>query len=158
LLKLEGRIDLFTRASGAIRFDPKRCRDQLRRQFNVADAPCLRLAWPLDDTERAADSTGATLPWAETIVRAEVRANETYEHLRQEIRACPPEFLLFFPVPTVLTLDDGEQPARELTLELDGDQRVLRDGAEESRWLVSERELRITDARAIADATHIHAR
>jgi hypothetical protein len=40
--------------------------------------------------------------WAETIVRAEVRGKEIYEHLRQEIRAFPAEFLLFFPVAAVL--------------------------------------------------------
>ncbi len=158
LLKLEGRIDLFTQASGAIRFDPQRCRNELRNQFNVSDTPSLRLAWPLDDAERAADSTCTALAWAETIVRADVRSNEVYEHLRQEIAAFPAEFLLFFPVTTVLTLDNGEQPARELRLEVDDDERVLYDGAEESRWHVSERELRITDARALTDATHIHAR
>jgi hypothetical protein len=158
LLKLEGRIDLFTRACGAIRFDPQRCRDELRRQFNVADAPCLRLAWPLDEIERAADSTCASLAWAETIVRVDIGAKETHEHLRQEIRAFPAEFLLFFPVTTVLTLDDGEQVERELRLEHDGNERILYDGTEKSRWRVSERELRITDARALADATHIHAR
>jgi HSP90 family molecular chaperone len=33
LLKLNGRIDVFTRASGAIRFDPEKCREELRRGF-----------------------------------------------------------------------------------------------------------------------------
>jgi hypothetical protein len=61
LLRLEGRIDLFTSASGAIRFDPERCREELSKIFNVVDAPRLRLAWPLDDAERAADSTCAAL-------------------------------------------------------------------------------------------------
>lgn len=133
LLKLGGCIDLFTGASGAIRFDPQRCRDELKQQFNVRDAPCLRLAWPLDEAERAADRTCTELAWAETIVRVEVRGGELYEHLRQEIRAFPAEFLLFFPVTTVLTLDSGEQRARELRLERDGDQRVLpRGGARNS--------------------------
>lgn len=157
LLRLEGCIDLFTRASGAFRFDPLRCRGELKRRFNVANAPSLRLAWPLDEAERAADSICTTLAWAESIVRVDVRATGIHEHLRQEIRAFPAEFLLFFPVATVLTLDDGEQPARELRFEL-ADQQTLHDGAETSRWRVSERELRIADPRALADATHIHAR
>ena len=157
LLKLEGRIDLFTR-SGAIRFDPARCSEELRRQFKVTDTPSLRLAWPLDETERSSDSTCTTLEWAETIVRAEVRGKETHEHLRQEIRTFPAEFLLFFPVATVLTLDDGEEPARVLRLKPHRGQRILYDRAEKSRWRVSEREIRVTDARALADATHIHAR
>jgi hypothetical protein len=70
------------------------------------------------------------LAWAETIVRAEVRGKEIYERLCQEIRAFPANRA----------------------------QRVLHDGADKSRWRVSEREIRITDAGALADATHIHAR
>jgi hypothetical protein len=158
LLRLDGRIDLFTRTSGAIRFDPQRCREELRQQFKVTHAPSLRLAWPLDEIERGSDSTCTMLAWAETIVRAEVRGEQIYEHLRQEIRAFPAEFLLFFPVATVLTLEDGEQPARVLRLKPSRGQRVLHDGAEKSRWRVSEREIRMTDAHALADATHIHAR
>lgn len=158
LLRLNGRIDLFTRTFGAIRFDPQRCRDELKYRFNVTDAPGLRLAWPLDESERTADETCAELGWAETIVRVEVHTDELLEHLRQEIRAFRAEFLLFFPVPTILALDEGEQPAREIRLQLDGDQQVLFDGAEISRWRVTRREIRISDARALADATHIHAR
>src|SRR6202048_2896142 len=74
LLKLGGRIDLFTRMSGAIRFDPLRCHEELRQQFNGTDVPSLRLAWPLDEAER--DGTCTTLAWAETIVRAEVREKD----------------------------------------------------------------------------------
>lgn len=69
LLKLNGRIDVFTRASGAIRFDPEKCRDELRRRFGVTQAPALRLAWALPPDERAADPLCAELTWAETIVR-----------------------------------------------------------------------------------------
>jgi hypothetical protein len=35
---------------------------------------------------------------------------------------------------------------------------VFHSPADKSRWRVSERDIRITDARALADATHIHAR
>jgi hypothetical protein len=84
LLKVGGRIDLFTRTSGAIRFDPERCREELRQKFKVADAPSLRLAWPLDEAERTSDSTCTTLAWAETIVRVELRASDIHKHLREE--------------------------------------------------------------------------
>jgi superfamily II DNA or RNA helicase len=158
LLRLMGRIDLFTRASGAIRFDPHRCRNELKQQFNVGDAPALRLAWSLDESERETDNTCSELAWAETIVRVEVGAQEALEHLRQEIRAFPAEFLLFFPVPTVLVVDDGEQPPRHLNVEPEGEHLMLHDGAEKSRWRVARRDVHISEARALADATHIHAR
>ena len=158
LLKLGGRIDIFTRASGGIRFDPERCREELRRQFLVTEAPGLRLAWGLSPAERVVDSNCAELAWAETIVRIEIAAESLLQHIRQEIRSFPAEFLLFFPIATTLTLDDGEQPVREVSLTPEGPEHILRDGSAVSRWRIATREVRITDARAILDATHIHAR
>lgn len=158
LLRLGGRIDLFTKASGDIRFDPDRCRDELRGEFNVIEAPALRLAWPLEEVERRGDGVLGQLAWAETIVRSETLASETIEHLLEEIRAFPAEFLLFIPVPTTLVLDDGENPSRELRVEPDGNDQLLYDGSESSRWRIAKRAVTITDIRAISDATHIHAR
>lgn len=158
LLALGGAIDMFTRNSGAIRLDPSRCRTMLRERFDVASAPGLRLAWPLEDRERLDDRELAGLEWAETVVRVGVESDETLQHLRQEIRSFPAEFLLFFPVPVELVLDDGDQPARELEVRPDGERLVLQDGKDTSRWLVARREIRVTDPKALADATHIHAR
>lgn len=158
LLRLGGRIDLFTKSSGGISFDPERCRQELSASFSAAEAPGLRLAWPLEEGARRGDSVLDQLAWAETIVRVEVQADEILEHLRQEIRAFPPEFLLFFPVPTVLVLDDGEKPARDIRTEPVGGDQLLHDGPEFSRWRVATREVSVTDTRATADATHIHAR
>ncbi|MCW5642993.1 MAG: DEAD/DEAH box helicase [Rhodoferax sp.] len=158
LLALGGTIDLFTRSSGAIRLDPHRCRRMLRQRFEVENAPGLRLAWPLEDCERVDDRELAGLGWAETVVRVGVESEETLQHLRQEIRSFPAEFLLFFPVPVELVLDDGEEPARELGVQPDGERLVLQDGRETSRWLVARREVRVVDPKALADATHMHAR
>lgn len=158
LLALGGTIDLFTRTSGAIRLDPARCRRMLRERFEVASAPGLRLAWPLDDRERNDDRELAGLEWAETVIRVGVESAETLQHLRQEIRSFPAEFLLFFPVPVELVLDDGDQPARQLGVRPDGEALALQDGKESSRWRVARREIRISDPKALADATHIHAR
>lgn len=158
LIRLGGRIDLFTRSSGAVRFDPERCRQELREKFQVSETPGLRLAWELDDSDRLADSVMAELAWAETVVRAEIKSAELEKHLRQEISGFPSEFLLFLPVPVVLQLDDGTAPARELRVEPAGDERVLHVGKERSRWRVFNREVTISDRRARADATHIHAR
>ena len=158
LLRLDGRIDLFTKVSGAIRFDPERCRDELRREFNVTEAPGLRLAWTLDEGERRNDAVLGQFPWAETIVRVEVRVPAIFEHLQEEMRAFPAEFLIFFPVPTTLVLDDGESPSREISIEPEGQDQLLHDGDEASRWRVAKDDITISDERALADATHIHAR
>ena len=158
LLKLGGRIDVFTRESGAIRFDPERCGKELRQRYAVTEAPGLRLAWPLGDDERRIDPAFSELAWAETIVRAEISTGELVDHIRNEIRSFPAEFLLFFPLATVLLLDDGENPSREVRIEHDADGRLLHDGDNLSRWRVATREVRVDDAGARADATHIHAR
>jgi superfamily II DNA or RNA helicase len=157
LLALEGTIDLFTRNSGATRLDPRRCRALLRDRFEVVDAPGLRLAWPLED-ESLSDPELATLSWAETIVRIEVGEAATRDHLRREIAAFPAEFLLFFPVHAELVLDDGEMEARELGVTSDGDELLLRDGKDSSRWRVARRDVVIGEAEARVDATHIHER
>lgn len=158
LLKLNGRVEVFTRASGAIRFDPNRCRDELSRRFQVAQAPGLRLAWALPPDERDADPLCSELAWAETIVRVEVGSESLLQHIRQEIRSFPAEFLLFFPVAATLTLDDGEEKVREVRLAIGGAEHILHDGETVSRWRVAARDVRIAEACAVADATHIHAR
>ncbi len=158
LLKLNGQIDIFTKASGAIRFDPEKCRAELRQKFQVAEAPGLRLAWPLLPDECAADAVCADLAWAETIIRVEVGSDSLVQHLRHEIRSFPAEFLLFFPIAATISLDDGEENPREVRKAIEDDQHLLHDGETVSRWRITTREARITDAPAIADATHIHAR
>ncbi len=158
LLRLGGRIDLFTKGAGALRFDPERCRRELQERFNVKDAPGLRLAYPLDEGELAGDAVLRELTWAETIVRADIRAAGFVYHLRDEISSFPSEFLLFLQVPMTLQLDDGAKPVRELKIETAGAERVLFAGEEQSRWRVASREVAITDERAREDATDIHAR
>ncbi|HMM71248.1 MAG TPA: DEAD/DEAH box helicase family protein [Rhodocyclaceae bacterium] len=158
LLKLNGQIDVFTRSSGAIRFDPERCRDELRRQFNVKQAPGLRLVWPLPPDERAKDPICAELAWAETIVRAEVDSAELLLHLQNEIRGFPAEFLLFLPIAVTLTLDFGEENIRTVRVVKHRGETILQDGEATSLWNIITRDVRITESRAVADATHIHAR
>ncbi len=158
LLQLDGKIDLFTRKSGAVRFDPQRCREELKERFGKPEAPSLRLAWALDETERTDDDTLAQLSWAETIVRVEIQATERLGHLRREVAGFPAEFLLFFPFAISIALDDGAESRRELRVAADGDNHELHDGADVSRWRVATRAVTITDARAIKDATHIHYR
>ena len=136
LLRLSGQIDIFTRDSGAIRFDPRRCRAELQKRYEVTNAPGMRLAWPLGDEERCKDPICIGMAWAETIVRAKILTEDLVDRIRREIRSFPAEFLLFFPVPTTILLDDGKDPAREVRIEHDAGEHVLHDGVSASRWRV----------------------
>jgi len=158
LLKFNGRIDIFTWASGAIRFDPERCREELRHRFRVEQAPGLRLAYPLAQDERAADPVCTELAWAETIIRVQVGSETLLKQVRHEIRSFPSEFLLFFPITTTLTLDSGEEEVREVRLSIEDGEHTLHDGDVSTRWRIAEREVHITDPSAVDDATEIHAR
>lgn len=158
LLKLEGRIDIFTRASGAIRFDPDRCRQELSKEFGLPDVPGLRLAWPLPEDERRKDPLLDELSWSETIVRVEINSGDSLSQLQDEIRRFPAEFLLFIPPDTHMDLDDGVSTRRELRVAVDERWRVLKDGVNETRWLVATREVQITDEAARHDATEVHWR
>lgn len=158
LLKLNGRIDVFTRAAGAIRFDPGKCRNELRSRFQGGQVPALRLAWPLPEAERAADPVCNELAWAETIVRVEISSENLLQHVRQEIQSFPAESLLFFPIGATLTLDDGQEKARAIHLTIKGTDYILDEGDVTSRWRIATREVHVTEPRAIADATHVHAR
>lgn len=122
--------------------------------------PGLRLAWALSqEDEESADSMLANFHWATTIVRAKIRNADIFPHLQEEIRNFPSPFLLFLPVAVSLDLDMGIAPKRQLRREPDGPDIVLHDGDAESRWRVVEKpEIRIADAAAKADATHLHAR
>ncbi|MCL4216961.1 MAG: ATP-dependent helicase, partial [Candidatus Hydrogenedentes bacterium] len=159
LLRLGGKIDI---ASGeaAFGFDPERCRAELRAQFNVQDAPGLRLAWPLD--EGRAGDLRSRFSWATTVVCAEIRAESFHDHLRKEIEGFPAEFLLFLPISVSLTLDAGRiaESKRELHRDTEEKDVVLRDGMAQSssRWRVVERQVSITDQHAKDDATHVHTR
>ena len=107
LLKLDGRILLFTKTNGVVEFNPARCREEIRKEFNLAGdapAPGLRLAWLLDEKAitPALKSAWDECAWAETLVRAEFSEKsqgEIHHTLQKEMSDFRPEFLLFFPVP-----------------------------------------------------------
>jgi len=166
LLSLGSYVDIFTRKSGAIRFDPERCRQELREAFGVTDAPGLRLAYPLEEA-----LSGEEWDWAETVVRVEVPNELNWRHLLDEIENFPTEFLLFFPVPVTLELDaaiapeeGGDEEAQEeiaprvLRVDTDGEERLLHNGEKETRWRVITKEVHITDEAALQDATAVHGR
>lgn len=158
LLKLNGCIDIFTRGSTAIRFDPERCRKLLRERFQVDSVPGLRIVWPISPDERMNDPICSKLAWAETIVRAEVNNEDVLEQLREEIDSFPAEFLLFFPAPASLTLEHDQAERREIRLVVDRSKRTLHDGEEISQWYIAERDVKVTDQAALKDAMGLHAR
>jgi superfamily II DNA or RNA helicase len=158
LLRLGGEIDILTCDSGAIRFDPERCSSELKERFGVLDAPALRLAWPLEESQIRGDSVLDRFPWAQTIIRARVANPAFVDHLREEIRGFPTEFLLFLQTAVEIRLDDGAGWSRGLSVRPEGGDFVLASGDSTSRWRVTHGEVPVDDAAARADATHIHAR
>jgi superfamily II DNA or RNA helicase len=165
LLGIASQADILSRKwGGLIRFDPGRCKEELAVEFGVRvqEAPGLRLAWFLDENDRDDAAILQKMVWAETIVRVAIRQDQgalPSDRLQQEIEKFRAEFLLFFPVSTGLTLDDGKKPPRRLTVEPDNGVCLLHDGEKETKWQITKPfEAAIQDEHAINDATHLHAR
>lgn len=161
LLRLGGQVDVFSR-SGSLRFDPERCKAEIRKEFALPEdvpVPGLRLAWAVNRMgEEAADPLLARFSWATTIVRAEICNTSIKPHLTEEIRNFPAPFLLFLPIKVSLDLDVGDGTKLKLHREPEGSDVILHDSESPSRWRVVEHEVRITDESARNDATHLHAR
>ncbi|HYN78384.1 MAG TPA: hypothetical protein VES73_11390 [Lamprocystis sp. (in: g-proteobacteria)] len=161
LLRLGGIIDIFSRGV-SLRFDPDRCRREIREACGLApdhDAPALRLAWPRDrEKEEETDPLLNNFWWATTIVRAEIREPWMLPHIEQEMRSFPTQFLLFLSVPVTLNIETGTGEIRRLTRRSEGEHIVLTDGEGSSHWHVIEREIRITDEDPRRDATRLHER
>lgn len=148
--------------SGSLRFDPEHSRNEIRRELALDDStpvPGLATCLGLGPTVGRAEDPILAGIWATTIVRAEIRKTDIIPHLQEEIRQFPAPFLLFLPVAVSLDLDAGDGARRQLRRKLDGPDLRLFDGDDESRWrFVENAEVRINDAAAKADATHLHAR
>lgn len=161
LLRLGGRIDLISRGM-SVRFDPEKARSLIRNEFSLRESdpvPAIRVAWNLDgEAERVADPKLAEFDWATTVVRAEIRNEAMLTHVRDEMERFPGAFLLFLPVPVRLVMDFGQGMIRSLERRPDGEDSILVDGEDSSRWRVVEQTLTVTDREAIDDATHLHAR
>jgi len=156
LLRLGGKIDIASKATGGVRFDPERCREELQHRFSAEQAPALRLAWPLGEEQNA--SLLSEFSWAETVVRAEIKADSFESHLAEEIRAFPEEFLLFLDAPIEIHLNDGAGWSANVVVRHEGPERVLCVGEDTTRWAVFQREVKVSEEAPRNDATHIHAR
>lgn len=164
LLGIASQADILSQKwNGFIRFDPEKCKKELAGEFGVRvqEAPGLRLAWFLKENDKDDEAILQEMAWAETIVRVAIRQDQgtlATERLQQEIENFRAEFLLFFPVSVALMLDDGQNPARMLTVEPDNGVCLLHDGDKETIWQITEHVATIQDERAVNDATHLHAR
>jgi hypothetical protein len=161
LLALGGTIDLFSR-SVSIRFDPDGCRRTISEELQLPPEempPGLRMAEAISfEDEAQRDEHLAELgSWATTILRAEIKAQGLEEHLLQEFKNFPREFVLFLPVKVSMELDLGDGTSRMIHREQDGDTVILHEGDEEERWLVAERDVPLTDAMR-KDAGALHGR
>lgn len=162
LLRLGGRVDMIS-AGLAFRFDPGWCAAQAREAAGLpgdVEAPGMRLARPLDlDAERHGDPVlDELLGWADTVVRAELAAEDAAAAMDRELAGFPAEFLLFPPPDLELVIRRPEAEPRALRRERQGETIVLQDGKKAERWRLFERRCRIDDVEARRDAGRLHAR
>jgi hypothetical protein len=139
LLRLGGTIELYSATNGNILFDPSRCKEKICGDFNVKEAPGLRLVWPLDNDKVDEDGHIEEFgEWAETLVRAEIKTEGYLEKLKDEMKKFQQEFLLFLPVSVKIVFRDltGEKESlRELSVKREKNNRkVLFTGNDTSKW------------------------
>jgi hypothetical protein len=161
LLVLGGTIDLFSH-SVSIRFDPEARQRTISEELQLPPEempPGLRMAEVISfEDEAVRDEHLADLgSWATTVLRAEIKAEGLEEHLLQELKNFPREFVLFLPVKVSMELELGDATSRIIHREQDGDTVILHEGDEKERWLVAERDVPITDAMR-KDAGALHGR
>ena len=161
LLKLGGQVDVLS-TSGSLQLNPTRCQCEIRKLLDLPGdhlSPRFRLAWPVDRREEASrDQVLEEFAWATTVVRAKIADDSFPQTLRREIREFPSEFLLFLATDVILELNDGDGPPRVLRRESDGEDFILHDGENSSRWRVLQRQVRISDEKARADGGDLHRR
>jgi hypothetical protein len=121
--------------------------------------PGLRMAEVISfEDEAQQDAHLAELgSWATTVLRAEIKAEGLEEHLLQELKNFPREFVLFLPVKVSMELELGDGRSRIIHREQDGDTVILHEGDEEERWLLAERDIPLTEAMR-KDAGALHGR
>ena len=99
LLALGGAINLFSR-SVSIRFDPEACQRTISEELQPPPEempPGLRMAEVIsfEDEAQQDEHLAGLGSWATTVLRAEIKAEGLKEHLLQELKSFPREFVLF---------------------------------------------------------------
>jgi hypothetical protein len=132
LLALGGTIDLFSR-SVSIRFDPEACQRTISEELQLPTEempPGLRMAEVIsfEDEAQQNEHLAGLGSWATTVLRAEIKAEGLEEHLLQELKSFPREFVLFLPVKVSIELELADGTSRIIHREQDGDTVILHEG------------------------------
>lgn len=138
--------EFFSR-SGSFRFD----RDESLRLIrsvvpNSERCPILRLPKAIDPAPAAENDPmlHEFMGWATNIVRLPLKPGSN-EVLKRQITDFPQEFLLFVNHVSQLTMEMGGKVARTFSLNRQGEISVLKDGGDESQWLVVSDEHRLSE-------------
>lgn len=153
--------EFFSR-SGSFKFDRDESIRLIRAVVSSSERyPILRLPVAVDPARAVEDDPvlHEFMSWATNIVRLPLRPGSN-EDLRRQITAFPQEFLLFVNHVSQLTMKMGGQVVRTFNLNRQGEISVLKDGENESQWLVVSDEHRLSeeaksDRRSLDDVDNI---
>ena len=140
--------EFFSR-SGSFKFDRDESIRLIRSVVPSSERyPILRLPVAID-LERAVEDDPALhefMGWATNIVRLPLKTrHRSYEELKQQITEFPQEFLLFVNHVSQLTMEVGGKVARTFSLNQRDEISILKDGENESQWLVVSDEHRLSE-------------
>jgi len=133
VLRVTDAPEFYSR-TGSFRFDKERAERRIAEVASVDGYPVLRLPEPIDyRAERDKDEDLRELMgWASNIVRLPLKPG-AHDELVRQVRAFPPEFLLFVDHVRHLTLED-EEGSREFMLHRENGELRLDTGDEYARW------------------------
>lgn len=138
--------EFFSR-SGSFRFDRDESIRLIRSVVPSSErCPILRLPKAIDPAPVAEDDPvlHEFMGWATNIVRLPLKPRSN-EALEQQITDFPQEFLLFVNHVSQLTMEVGDKVVRTFSLNRQGEISVLKDGGDESQWLVVSDEHRLSE-------------
>lgn len=138
----------FYSRSGSFRFDRQRAHDRIKEAVPSASiCPVLRLPEPVDPIPYSEqdDTLRDLMTWATNIVRLPLKPG-AHDELRQQMLEFPPEFILFVPHVSKLTVTDGsEELNRALELEEESSDYLLAYGGETTRWKLFQHSCRLSE-------------
>ncbi|MCQ3811302.1 MAG: DEAD/DEAH box helicase [Acidimicrobiia bacterium] len=138
----------FYSRSGSFRFDRKRAHDRIREVVPSASlCPILRLPEPVDPVECSEqdDALRDLMAWATNIVRLPLKAG-AHDELREQMLDFPPEFILFVPHVSRLTIADGsEELGATVDLTKEGSDYLLACGGETTQWKLFQSSHRLSE-------------
>lgn len=138
--------EFFSR-SGSFRFDRDESARRIRSIASSSERyPILRLPVAIDPALAAEDDPALYefMGWATNIVRLPLKPGSN-EALKRQIADFPQEFLLFVNHVSQLTMEVGGKVVRTFSLNRQGETCVLKDGENESQWLVVSDEHRLSE-------------